>query len=214
MSGSVETQKHMFLIRPSHCLHVVTMSLSAHPNRPTQVSQWLRGACERLQGLSKSYGCDRSALAWLATSRYLLQSLCRSSAVHVCKLFSQSSHVLQPFFFFGARGVTSVISSCTSLQAPVLRSLLAETDYFQLSRTYLSDINLEERFDCWIRHVSSVYSYTVKKKKKKTPGERCHISERNSSTAETLRNRFGVNHWWRSVAVTFSQMVRGESAHS
>lgn len=39
-----------------------------------------------------------------------------------------------------------VISSCTSLQAPVLRSLLAETDYFQLSRTYLSDIKLEERF--------------------------------------------------------------------
>lgn len=52
------------------------------------------------------------------------------------------------FFLEGARGVTSVISSCTSLQAPVLRSLLAETDYFQLSRTYLSDINLEERFDC------------------------------------------------------------------
>lgn len=67
----------------------------------------------------------------------------------------KSSHVLQTFFFIfgkgcggGARGVTSVISSCTSLQAPVLRSLLAETDYFQLSRTYLSDINLEERFDC------------------------------------------------------------------
>lgn len=27
----------MFLIRPSHCLHVVTVSPSAHPSRPTQV---------------------------------------------------------------------------------------------------------------------------------------------------------------------------------
>lgn len=54
-------------------------------------------------------------------------------------------------YFFGrgrgkGGGLHLVISSCTSLQAPVLRSLLAETDYFQLSRTYLSDINLEERF--------------------------------------------------------------------
>lgn len=54
MSSSVETQKHMFLIRPSHCLHVVTMSPSAHPNRPTQVQREAeRGACENLQGLAR-----------------------------------------------------------------------------------------------------------------------------------------------------------------
>lgn len=84
---------------------------------------------------------------------------------------------------FTAISVTSVIFSCTSLQAPVLRSLLAETDYFQLSRTQLSDINLEERFDCWIRHVSSVYNYSMK------TSQHCHISQRNSSMAENLKKQ-------------------------
>lgn len=163
MSSSVETQKHMFLIRPSHCLHVVTMSPSARPNRPTQVPSDCRAGCLwRVAKFSKSYGRDPSTLGLLTVPLFSAITWLSLRCIWLSIQFKPPC--------FTAISVTSVIFSCTSLEAPVLRSLLAETDYFQLSRTQLSDINLEERFDCWIKHVSSVYNYSMR------TSEHCHIS--------------------------------------
>lgn len=79
----------MFLIRPSHCLHVVTMSPSAHPNRPTQVpSDWggkrsqREGRLWKFAEFSKSYGHDPSTERAYLLYDYLVQLLDSSCSAY------------------------------------------------------------------------------------------------------------------------------------
>lgn len=109
MSGSVESQKHMFLIRTSHCLHVVTMSPSAHPNilrvRPSDGGQQ---AC-------------RGRRRWNVAGRTLAPALTHAMTPATHFFSGDRSHrsmwgsvQLRASTCFTVISVTSVIFSCKS----------------------------------------------------------------------------------------------------
>jgi hypothetical protein len=167
MSRSVESQKHMFLIRPSHCLHVVTMSRSVHPPSPTLLPidfPLTRGGCNKAS-------CGVSGIT---QNNFEKNNWCLLYCIHMSpSLPSRCSNFQWTYGwdFVKPQYVThsSVCFSSKLWVAPVLRLLLAKSDYFKSKRA--ERWLCEKKTDCWISHVlDSCLHYSIKHL------QLCHIS--------------------------------------